>query len=458
MTTRRQSDIGTAWRRDKAGMGVWPHRGKVAIAGIGHSPVDRRYDMHSMDTTLGAYAILACRRAMADAGVKPEDVDGLLCCPQNGDGSGGPAGRWAPRPYFSPPYDSEDGLSIVTGGWLQKQMPDLKNLKYVPHDVPAIGEGMGFAAQSVAEGKCHTTLFIYTMGNLEGRYRQGGEENTSEMAKGNRQWTAPWGSHGGNMFINIFPHEQYNIKYGRKHDDMAPFVINQHRNGLAAPWGFYTNHEPRMTTLEDYMTSRMILNPLRIWDCDRPVNAVTAYLVTTSERAKNMRQKPVYILNHSQGGSRERSTHATLEEVQAWSANAARQAYEGSGLKPSDLDIFNPYDGYSTMTQFFLEAFQYKGVKEGQAYDFYKDIGYDGMHPFASGGGNLGNGRTRSAMYTDSVEQHRGRVGIIEGFDDPVKHKPLAGKRKVHAKAETAICGFAPTGSEAFLALSSTPS
>jgi hypothetical protein len=45
------------WRRDKDGLGVWEHRGKVAVAGVGHSPVDRRWDGVSMDKTLGAYSI-----------------------------------------------------------------------------------------------------------------------------------------------------------------------------------------------------------------------------------------------------------------------------------------------------------------------------------------------------------------------------------------------------------------
>ena len=73
----------TSWRRDSTGLGLWPHQGKVAITGWGHSPVDRRWDGVTMDTILGAYAILAVRRALDDAGVKPEEVDGLLCCPDN---------------------------------------------------------------------------------------------------------------------------------------------------------------------------------------------------------------------------------------------------------------------------------------------------------------------------------------------------------------------------------------
>ena len=56
------------------------------------------------------------------------------------------------------------------------------------------------------------------------------------------------------------------------------------------------------------MTSRYILNPLRIWDCDRPVNASAAYLFTTAERARDMKQPPVYVLNHSQHNFRQRSS------------------------------------------------------------------------------------------------------------------------------------------------------
>ena len=64
-----------SWRRDKDGLGVWEHRGKVAVAGYGHSPIDRRWDGVSMDQTLGAYTIMACQKAMDDAGVTNEQVD-----------------------------------------------------------------------------------------------------------------------------------------------------------------------------------------------------------------------------------------------------------------------------------------------------------------------------------------------------------------------------------------------
>jgi hypothetical protein len=68
------------WRRDKDGLGIWEHRGKVAVGSVGYAPVDRRWDGVSMDKTLGAYSILACQKAMDEAGVTPDQIDGIICC------------------------------------------------------------------------------------------------------------------------------------------------------------------------------------------------------------------------------------------------------------------------------------------------------------------------------------------------------------------------------------------
>ena len=63
--------------RDREGLGLWEHRGKIAAVGIGHSPTARRWD-GTPDTTVGALAIDALRKAIDDAGVNPEEIDGLV--------------------------------------------------------------------------------------------------------------------------------------------------------------------------------------------------------------------------------------------------------------------------------------------------------------------------------------------------------------------------------------------
>ena len=64
-----------------------------------------------MDRTMGAYAMIAVQRALDDAGLTLDDVDGLITSPETRVGD-----TWAPRPFFDPPYDTEDGLTWVSGG------------------------------------------------------------------------------------------------------------------------------------------------------------------------------------------------------------------------------------------------------------------------------------------------------------------------------------------------------
>ena len=73
--------------------------------------------------------------------------------------------------------------------------------------------------------------------------------------------------------------------------------MNQHRNGLMNPEGFYYQHRPEPFTAEDYLAGRWLQKPLNIWDADLPIQTSVAYLYTTPERAKDMKQPPVL---HSQ--------------------------------------------------------------------------------------------------------------------------------------------------------------
>jgi acetyl-CoA acetyltransferase len=406
--------------RDREGLGPWEHRGKVAVVGTGQSHIFRRWDGVAMDHTMGALAIEAVRKAIADAGLSMDDIDGLITSPETRTEQ-----TWAPRPYFPPPYDSEDGLTKVSAEWLQKQM-GFKNVRYTKSDAPYIGPMLGLAAQAVGDGLCHTALVWYPMGNLEGRYGHENPDNISEYAKGSRAFALPWGYQSGAMMNNLITFRQYCRKYGKDHSGLGPLAVNLRRNGLMTPYGYYALHEPYQITLEDYANSRPVMAPLVVFDCDRPVMTCGAYIITTAERARDMRQKPVYILNHAQNNLPGRSTMTTLEEQQAAIASLARKMWEGSGLGPEDVDTFNPYDGYLTFTQLFLEGFQWHGVKEGEAHDFYAgDMRVEGPHPFMSSGGNHGTGRNRTAIHTDCIEQLRG----------------TAGARQVRTRCEVAVAG-----------------
>src|SRR5437762_12842633 len=121
------------WRRDKDGLGVWEHRGKVAVAGVGHSPVDRRWDGVSMEKTLGAYSILACQKAMDEAGVTPDQIDGIICCQSHiAGGSGGSRLLSGARACFFPARRSRRGRA-AGGGWVDWQRRRPRPAYHAPH-------------------------------------------------------------------------------------------------------------------------------------------------------------------------------------------------------------------------------------------------------------------------------------------------------------------------------------
>ena len=392
----------TGWRRDREGAGVWDARGKVAVAGVGHSQVDRRWESGHFETSLGAYSVLAAQQAMEDAGITIADIDGIVSAP-------GPLGdTWGPtRPYFDPPYDSEDGITKVTAEWLARGLGiDPSTLRFASNEIGQIGIEWGYAAEAIARGEASTVLMLYPTGNVEGRYHQ----DTDTRAKGPMKWTNIWGFTGGSTYAYQF--NEYTRRYGGSHDDVGNLVVNLRRNGLKVPWGYYTLHEPEPFTMEDYLNGRYINAPLNLFDNDRPVNAAGCYVLTTAEKARDMKQAPIYIWNHAEHQAAHRSTVQTLSEAQEWCGSEARKTLEGAGISVADVDIFNPYDGFTLFTQTWLEAFGWHGVKEGEALDFYRgDIRVEGPHPFLSSGGNSGTGRTRTAIFTDTIEQLRGTAG-----------------------------------------------
>ena len=424
------------WQRNREGLGVWSARGKIAVAGWGVSDMDRRWDGVSMDKTIGAYSVQASKNALADAGLTLDDIDGIVT-PQDMN----VFNTWAPRPYFDPPYDTEDGLTNVSPGWLTGQL-GLKNVVFSASAPGAVTEGISLGAEAVAQGLCKVALVMYSMGNIEGRYGMNMGDNAHDEVRGNGVFSSTWGYQAGAAMPQLFVFKEYCRRYGKSVDGLAPFAMNQRRNGLMVPWGFYTNHEPYQITEDDYLNARYIEEPLRILDADRPVNSSSVFIVTTAERAMTMKQKPIYILNHCQTSVRARSTVGTLDENE-WSTDfMARMMWEGSGLGPKDVDVFNPYDGYLQFTQEFLEAIQWHGVKRGDAMDFYAgDIRVEGPHPFLSSGGNNGTGRTRYSLVTDCIEQLRG----------------TAGKRQIQLRCETALAGGVVPMGNCFVMFSKEP-
>jgi acetyl-CoA acetyltransferase len=364
---------------------------------------------------MGANSIFALRQAIADAGVDPSQIDGLVLDPVTTTGAHWPEGDPIPMDVvnaYNQTDDPLDGIAKLSAEWILKNMPELSNVKFTMYGPGCMSHAIVVAAQAVGEGRTHTCLVLKSWHNLEGRYNQAGISTQDTvpgsfaMAPGRTLWGAP-GSYG-----TALQFAEYCRKYGKSHDMMAPFMQNSRRNGLLFPEGYWAQHRPEQLTEEDYLNARWIAKPASLFDNDIPIMVSGAYLFTTAERAKDMKQKPVYIINHASSRGAQRSILPTLEEVETETAETGRKIYEGAGITAADLSFENMYDGFSLFHQFHLEGLRYRGMQNGDALDFYqKDISIEGPDPVLPSGGNIGSGRSRFWMHTDCIQQIQGRAG-----------------------------------------------
>ncbi len=431
-------------------LGVWPQRGRVAAVGVGHSPTLRRWD-GDPQKSIGAWSILAIRRAIEDAGVAPGQVDGLVIVDSTTTGAFWPEGEPVPADFlaaFQNTSDPFDGLIKLSPEWIVKNLPELTGLKFVMVAPGCMSHAVAAAIEAVGRGMGEVVLSVKGWHNVPGRYGQRGAA-ARDTVSGPQKFSA---LAGPPVYGTAQQFQRYLYKYNKTHDMMAPFVVNSRSNGLKMPEGYWYQHRNNPLTTDEYLQSRWVAEPANLYDNDIPIHTAAAYLWTTPERARDMRQPPVYVLGHATGGRvagdsllgfKPRSVIANLEETEEQASRTARRLYDATGISPSDVDIENAYDGFSLFHVFWIEGFNFFGIQRGECLDFFnsEDISINGPTPISPSGGNIGSGRTRFWLWTDTIQQLQGR----------------AGERQVKKDARIGVAGgFMPIQSS-FAALSKDP-
>jgi acetyl-CoA acetyltransferase len=439
-----------AFYRQKEGLGVWKHRGKVAAVGIGHAPTLRRWDWQP-ETSVGAWSILAVRKAIEDAGVDPAEIDGLAMVNDTSTGAHWPEGRQAPAEFyqmFKQTDDVWDGLTKLSPDWILQNVPELTGIRFVSLAFSCVSNALPAAIQAIGDGLCHTCLVLKGWHNLEGRYMHGGPASQPTVS-GPNKWVS--GMAGPSSYMTAMQFQHYLDKYNKTHEMMAPFVVNSRNNGLLFPEGYFAQHRPQPLTEDDYNDARWIAKPASLLDNDMPIHSAAAYIITTADRARDLRQKPAYVLGHAGAGEvsgetfgavKARGMIETLEEVETACAATGRKVLESAGINVNDLSFENMYDGFTLFHVFHIEGIGYAGIKRGEALDFFKtDISIKGPNPVSPSGGNIGGGRTRFWMHTDAIQQIQGR----------------AGARQIAKPAEIGISGGTMPTRSNFIVWSATP-
>ena len=364
---------------------TWASRGKTAVDGIGTSTISRK-----AEKPLGLLALDACRAALEDAGVKPEEVDGLVTYPD--------------QPFLG--AGNRDGEDLVTVNFLIDHGGLAKDIKWYSQ----ISSGMIPSAfiegvHALSSGTCNYVLVWRAMHLPQGTYGAW----RSNRASGDTQFTAPFGAANPFQWHGL-AYQRYMDTYGAKREHMATLVTNsRHNANLNEAAYFYT----QPMSFDDYMNARMISDPLSLFDCDIPVEGCIALLLTTGDRATDLKQKPAYIAGFGQQATKRPSlTTYTMDDHMICGGSTTSKIWEMSGLGPKDIQAAQLYDGFSPSTYYWLEAAGFCG--RGEAWQFVQDgrVALDGELPVNTFGGSLSEGRLHGMGHlAEAVRQVTGRAG-----------------------------------------------
>jgi acetyl-CoA acetyltransferase len=346
---------------------------QVAVAGVGFSDVGRRLPLS--DDQLVYQAI---RAAMNDAGMAPADIDGIATMGGNAMAMGQLMGI-LPLNYF---YSS-----TLLG--------------------PAFVEPAIMAISSVASGLAHTCVAVRLIRMFGGANRPAASEPASGPMRvsGDGQFSAPFGAGAAGATIGAFQMQRHMQQYGTTYEQFAANAVNARYHATLHPEAIF--RDP--LTVEDYLNSRFVSEPLRLLDCDYPVDSAAAVIFTTSERAADWQQKPVRVESYALSAIRD--FDMSLIDDFTWNspAHCAEVLWSRTDLKPSDVDTVQLYDGFSIITFEWLEALGFCGRGEAGPFVEAGNTRLGGKLPLNTDGGACNFGRRHGANFCiEAVRQLRG--------------------------------------------------
>jgi acetyl-CoA acetyltransferase len=361
-------------------MGSPGFRDRAAIAGVGYTPFSKNSEVSTL--TLAIDAILA---ALDDAGISVDDVD-ALATHRVGDST--------------PPWVVAPALGISDISWYLDQFGGGS----VSHSV------VGQAAMAVAAGVAETVV-CYRAINARSEFRMGGTGRAPAPIF-DVQYQAPYGY--------VVPAQQFAmyarahmIKYGTTHEQFGHVAVGQRASAVKNQRAL--KREP--ITLDDYLASRWIAEPFRLLDCCLETDGACALVVTSAERARDLRHPAVLISGAVWGGgdsfySGTGPAHTTNDFTVSEAARIAPRLYAMAGAGPHDIDVAELYDCFTYSVIVQLEDYGFCPKGEGGPYVESGATRLSGALPVNTHGGFLSEGYVHGINHiAEAVSQLRGTAG-----------------------------------------------
>lgn len=356
---------------------------EAAIAGIGAT----EFSKESGRTEL-QLAAECSKSACEDAGIDPRDIDGMIT--------------------FTIDNSDEIALGRCLG------VRDLAHTARIPGGGAAAAATIYQAMALVNAGVCKNVLIWRAM-NERSQYRFGQNPTntggyTAGHGTGSLLWCIPFGAMTPASW-GALQGQRYMHTYGVTNRDLGYLSVQQRAYAATNPKAWFYN---KPITIEDHQASKWIQEPtLRLLDCCQESDGGVAFLVTSLERARDLKQKPVKITGACQ------SIPYNVEVIsnfyhddltimpEAW--GTAKRLYAQTGMKPSDMQAAMIYDAFTPQVFMQLEAFGFCG--KGEAKDFIRGghIALDGSLPINTHGGLLGEAYIHGMnSMAEGVRQVRG--------------------------------------------------
>jgi acetyl-CoA acetyltransferase len=365
----------------------------AAIAGIGAT----EFSKDSGRTEL-RLAVEAVRAALADAGLAPSDVDGLVT--------------------FTMDSNSEVAVAREIGAG------ELTFFSQISYGGGAACATVHQAAMAVATGAANVVVCYRALNERSGRRFGQVARSVASAPTSNgidNSWHYPMGL-GTPAATVAMVARRYQHVFGATSEDFGRVAVADRRHAATNPNAWFHG---RPITLEEHQASRWIVEPLRLLDCCQESDGAVAIVVTSAERARDLPQPPASILAAAQGSGPDQyvmNSYYRDELVGVPEMGVVgRQLWRQSGVTPSDVRTAVLYDHFTPYVLMQLEELGFCGRGEAPAYIADGAIEIGGRLPLNTHGGQLGEAYIHGMNgIAEAVRQIRGTaVNQVPG-DGPV--------------------------------------
>ncbi len=220
---------------------------------------------------------------------------------------------------------------------------------------------------------------------------------------------------------------RYQHQYALKDEQLGKIAVTNRFHASLHPGAIY--RQP--FTVDDYIKSRVLSDPIRLLDCVPIVNGGLAYIVTSAETARTLTDRPVYLLGAGEANNYYHGSRALPDITTTGYAVSAPLAMQRAGVTHKDIDFLQPYDDYPFIAMMTIEDHGFCRKGEGGRFVEEHDLRFDGDFPMSTDGGQLSGGQPGGAIggfmpLVEAVTQLRGeagdrqvrdaRIGIACGF------------------------------------------